>query len=425
MRISQITSGQIFDSRGVPTVEARVQLEDGSVGVASVPSGASTGANEAHELRDGGERYGGRGVLRAVEHVSGEIASALTGMDALDQRALDAALVALDDTPDKRRLGANAMLAVSMASARAAAASLNVPLYRLIGGMSPCGTPLPMMNILNGGLHADNNVDIQEFMIVPVGADSFDEAMRMGTDVYRALKQILKRGGHSTAVGDEGGFAPNLEDDEQALQVISEAIVQAGYAPGDEVAISLDCAASGWVNDGGYQLPKRDKRMSRAQLMDWYASLVEKYELFSIEDPLGEEDFEGFAEMTGRMGEDVLIVGDDLFTTNPRRLARGMSLGAANAILIKPNQIGTLTETLDVMTSARIGGYQAIVSHRSGETADSFIADLAVGMGAPLFKAGAPARGERVEKYNRMLRIEWELSCGGMQALEDELSRVL
>lgn len=425
MRICEITAGQIFDSRGVPTVEARVVLEDGSVGVASVPSGASTGANEAHELRDGGEEYGGRGVRQAVEHVSGEIDDALTGLDALDQRALDAALIALDNTPDKHRLGANAMLAVSMANARAAAASLEVPLYRLIGGMSPCGTPLPMMNILNGGLHADNNVDIQEFMIVPVGADSFEEAMRMGTDVYRALKALLRQGGHATAVGDEGGFAPNLQDDEQALQAISEAIVQAGYAPGDEVAIALDCAASGWVEGDGYHLPKRDRRMSRGALMDWYASLAEKYELFSIEDPLGEEDFQGFVELTDRLGDDVLIVGDDLFTTNPQRLARGMSMGAANAILIKPNQIGTLTETLDVMTAARIGGYQAIVSHRSGETADSFIADLAVGMGAVLFKAGAPARGERMEKYNRLLRIEWELSCGGMRSLEDELARGL
>ena len=425
MRICEITAGQIFDSRGVPTVEAHVALEDGSVGVASVPSGASTGANEAHELRDGGEEYGGRGVRQAVEHVSGEIDDALSGLDALDQRALDAALIALDNTPDKHRLGANAMLAVSMANARAAAASLGVPLYRLIGGMSPCGTPLPMMNILNGGLHADNNVDIQEFMIVPVGADSFEEAMRMGTDVYRALKALLRQGGHATAVGDEGGFAPNLQDDEQALQAISEAIVQAGYAPGDEVAIALDCAASGWVEGDGYHLPKRDRRMSRGALMDWYASLAEKYELFSIEDPLGEEDFQGFVELTDRLGDDVLIVGDDLFTTNPQRLARGMSMGAANAILIKPNQIGTLTETLDVMTAARIGGYQAIVSHRSGETADSFIADLAVGMGAALFKAGAPARGERMEKYNRLLRIEWELSCGGMRSLEDELARGL
>lgn len=425
MRIAGITSGQIFDSRGVPTLEAQVELEDGSIGEASVPSGASTGVNEAHELRDGGEAYGGRGVKRAAANVSGEIAQALTGMDAFDQRSVDAALVALDGTPEKRRLGANATLAVSMACARAAANSLGVPLYRHIGGLSPCGTPLPMMNILNGGLHADNNVDIQEFMIVPVGAESFDEAMRMGTDVYRALKAILKAQGQSTAVGDEGGFAPSLQDDEQALQAISEAIVQAGYDPGDEVAIALDCAASGWVDGDEYVLPKRGRRMSRAQLMDWYQQLAEKYELFSIEDPLGEEDFEGFAELTGRIGDDVLIVGDDLFTTNTRRLARGMALGAANAILIKPNQIGTLTETLDVMTAARLGGYQSIVSHRSGETADSFIADLAVGMGAPLFKAGAPARGERIAKYNRMLQIEWELSCGGMQTLEDELSSLL
>lgn len=422
MIIRQIHSSQIFDSRSVPTLQTCVTLENGAVGIASVPSGASTGVHEAHELRDGGDPYGGKGVLRAAEQINTVVSRALKGMDVLRQRDIDTALIALDGTPEKQKLGANAILSVSMAAARAAANAMNLPLYRLIGGMNPCGTPLPMMNVLNGGLHADNNIDIQEFMIVPVGADSFDMAMRMGTDVYRALKALLKKAGHATAVGDEGGFAPNLSDDEEALKLLTEAIVQAGYTPGEEVAISLDCAAGGWAEGDHYIMPKRQTMMTRDQLIDRYADLAEKYELFSIEDPLGEEDFEGFAEITDRIGDDVLIVGDDLFTTNPHRLARGMCMGAANAILIKPNQIGTLTETLDVMTAARIGGYQAIVSHRSGETNDHFIADLAVGMGAPLFKAGAPARGERLAKYNRMLDIEWEISCRGMHALENELS---
>ena len=421
MHIRNIHSTQVFDSRGVPTLQTRVTLENGATGVASVPSGASTGTNEAHELRDGGSAYGGKGVLRAAEQVNTAIDRALKGMNALRQRDIDTALISLDGTPEKQRLGANALLSVSMATARAAANALHIPLYRLIGGMNPCGSPLPMMNVLNGGMHADNNIDIQEFMIVPLGADSFDAAMRMGTDVYRALKALLKKSGHSTAVGDEGGFAPNLSDDEEALKLLTEAIVQAGYTPGEEVAISLDCAAGGWVEGDHYIMPKRQLSMTREQMIDHWADLAEKYELFSIEDPLGEEDFDGFAEITDRIGDDVLIIGDDLFTTNPHRLARGMCLGAANAILIKPNQIGTLTETLDVMTAARAGGYQTVVSHRSGETNDHFIADLAVGMGAPLFKAGAPARGERLAKYNRMLDIEWEISCQAMQHIADQL----
>ena len=342
-------------------------------------------------------------------------------MNVLRQRDIDTTLIELDGTPDKQKLGANALLSVSMAAARAAASALQLPLYRLIGGMNPCGTPLPMMNVLNGGLHADNNIDIQEFMLVPLGADSFDAAMRMGTDVYRALKTLLKKSGHSTGVGDEGGFAPNLSDDEEALKLLTEAIVQAGYSPGDDIAISLDCAAGGWVQGDHYRMPKRGLSMTRAQMIDHWASLAEQYELFSIEDPLGEEDFDGFAELTDRIGDDVLIVGDDLFTTNPQRLARGMCLGAANAILIKPNQIGTVTETLDVMTAARAGGYHTIVSHRSGETNDPFIADLAVGMGAALFKAGAPARGERLAKYNRMLDIEWEISSNALHHILDKL----
>ena len=408
MIIKNIHSIQIFDSRGVPTLETRVTLENGVTGSASVPSGASTGVHEAHELRDGGDEYGGKGVLRAAENVNRRIADALQGMSVLNQRAIDSTLLALDGTPEKKKLGANALLSVSMATARAAARALKLPLYRYIGGMTCCGTPLPMMNVLNGGLHADNNIDIQEFMIVPIGAESFEEAMRMGTDVYRALKTLLKTSGYSTAVGDEGGFAPNLGDDEDALKLLSEAIAKAGYEPGEDVAISLDCAAGGWAEGDHYSMPKRQQMMTREQLIDHYAELTDKYRLFSIEDPLGEEDFEGFAQLTARIGDHVLIVGDDLFTTNPHRLAQGMCMNAGNTILIKPNQIGTLTETLDVMSAARAGGYQTIVSHRSGETCDSFIADLAVGTGAPLFKAGAPARGERMAKYNRMLRIEAE-----------------
>lgn len=409
MTIKNIHSIQIFDSRGVPTLETRVTLENGIAGSASVPSGASTGVHEAHELRDGGDEYGGKGVLRAAEQVNRRINDALHGMSATDQRAIDSALLALDGTPEKKKLGANATLSVSMAVARAAARALKLPLYRYIGGMTPCGTPLPMMNVLNGGMHADNNIDIQEFMIVPIGAESFDDAMCMGTDVYRALKALLKKSGHSTAVGDEGGFAPSLADDEDALKLLSDAIAQAGYEPGEDIAIALDCAASGWAEGDHYIMPKRQLMMTREQLIDRYEELAGKYPLFSIEDPLGEEDFEGFAQISNRIGDHVLIVGDDLFTTNPHRLAQGMCMGAGNAILIKPNQIGTLTETLDVMTAARAGGYQTIVSHRSGETCDSFIADLAVGMGSPLFKAGAPCRGERMAKYNRMVRIAAEL----------------
>lgn len=409
MTIKNIHSIQIFDSRGVPTLETRVTLENGIAGSASVPSGASTGVHEAHELRDGGDEYGGKGVLRAAEQVNRRINDALHGMSATDQRAIDSALLALDGTPEKKKLGANATLSVSMAVARAAARALKLPLYRYIGGITPCGTPLPMMNVLNGGMHADNNIDIQEFMIVPIGAESFDDAMCMGTDVYRALKALLKKSGHSTAVGDEGGFAPSLADDEDALKLLSDAIAQAGYEPGEDIAIALDCAASGWVEGDHYIMPKRQLMMTREQLIDRYEELAGKYPLFSIEDPLGEEDFEGFAQISNRIGDHVLIVGDDLFTTNPHRLAQGMCMGAGNAILIKPNQIGTLAETLDVMTAARAGGYQTIVSHRSGETCDSFIADLAVGMGSPLFKAGAPCRGERMAKYNRMVRIAAEL----------------
>lgn len=421
MQIKTIRAAQIFDSRGVPTIQTCVTLACGARGTASVPSGASTGAHEAHEKRDGGADYGGRGVLHAAEGVNTVIAEALRGMDASRQRDVDSALIAVDGTDAKHHLGANALLSVSVAAARAAANALELPLYRHIGGISACCTPLPMMNVFNGGAHADNNIDIQEFMLVPVGAESFADAMRMGTDVYRALKAQLKKDDLSTGVGDEGGFAPSLSDDEEALRRLSDAIDRAGYIPGEDIAIALDCAASEWIDGDHYTMPKRGQKMTRGQMIDRWTRLAEEYRLFSIEDPLGEEDFDGFAEITRRIGHRTLIVGDDLFTTNPHRLARGIEKGAANAILIKPNQIGTVTETMNVMNAARDAGWKCIVSHRSGETNDSFIADLAAGMGAPLFKAGAPTRGERLAKYNRMLEIEWEISQRAMTHITDHL----
>ena len=421
MTIERIHSIQIFDSRGMPTLQTTVTLANGIRGVASVPSGASTGAHEAHEKRDGGTAYGGRGVIGTAAQINTAIAPALRGLPAACQRDIDNALISLDGTPDKHHLGANALLSVSMACARAAANALHIPLYRHIGGIAGCAVPLPMMNLLNGGAHADNNIDIQEFMIVPVSADCFAAAMRMGTDVYRALQSLLKQKSLSTAVGDEGGFAPDLPDDESALQCLTEAIVQAGYLPGEDIAIALDCAAAGWVRGKEYRMPKRQRNMSREAMIDHWCALAEKYGLFSIEDPLGEEDFDGFAEITRRIGRKTLIVGDDLYTTNPARLKTGLDTGATNAILIKPNQIGTLTETLDVMQRARSSGLRTIVSHRSGETTDDFIADLAAGTGAGLIKAGAPARGERLAKYNRLLNIEWEISQKAMHGIAAEL----
>lgn len=421
MKIHSIRASQVFDSRGVPTLQTTVVLQNGISAAASVPSGASTGMHEAHEKRDGGALYAGRGVLQAAELINTEICAALKGRDAAGQRAIDAALIGLDGTPDKRRLGANALLSVSMAVCRAAAQARGVPLYRHIGGDVSAGVPLPMMNVLNGGLHADNNIDIQEFMIVPVGAESFADAMRMGTDVYRALKQRLKKDGHATSVGDEGGFAPSLKSDDAAIDLLEAAIDDAGYTPGADICVALDCAASGWHGREGYHMPKRGARMSRDEMIDRWCALAQRHRLFSVEDPLDEEDFDGFAELTRRIGAHTLVVGDDLFTTNPERLQTGIVRGAANAILIKPNQIGTLTETMDVIAAARAAGYRTIVSHRSGETCDPFIADLAVGMGAPLIKSGAPARGERLAKYNRLLEIEWEISQQAMEHITDHL----
>ena len=409
MKIQSIHALQIFDSRGMPTVEADVQLENGAIGRGCVPSGASTGSHEAHERRDGGSTYAGKGVTEAVAAVNGEICDALRGMRADDQWAVDSRLIDLDGTEDKSRLGANAMLAVSLATAEAAANAVHLPLYRWLGGVQAAELPCPMMNVLNGGKHAGNNVDIQEFMIVPIGAETFAEAMRMGTECYHALRAILQERKLTIAVGDEGGFAPDLESDSQALELLVQAIERAGWQAGDEVALAIDAAASEWADGDGYLLPKQGERRSRSELIDHYRRLTEAYPLISIEDPLSDEDFDGFRDITVQLGEDVMIVGDDLCTTDARRLLQGVAAGAANAILIKPNQIGTLTETLDAIRIAQGAGYRTILSHRSGDTESSAIADLAVAVNADFIKSGAPARSERLAKYNRLLRIAEEV----------------
>ncbi len=406
VKIVRVSAREILDSRGCPTIEATVYLSDGTMGVAAAPSGASTGSHEAHELRDGDTaRYGGRGVLRAVDNVHRMISPALAGAPAFDRYEIDETLISLDGTANKERIGANAMLAVSLASARAAACALELPLYRYIGGSRASRLPVPMMNILNGGKHASNNLDVQEFMIVPLGADNVAEAVRMGAEVYAALKRILSTRGCSVAVGDEGGFAPNLGSDYEAIEVIIEAIHLAGYHT-DEIGLALDVAAGEWQTDGGYHMPKAGKDMTPEALIDHWSELVEKYPIVSLEDPLGEDDFSAWRSLTERVGDEVMLVGDDLFVTNTRRLASGIADGYANAILIKPNQIGTLTETLSVVDMAYENGYQCILSHRSGETEDTCIADIAVACGAGFFKAGAPCRGERVAKYNRLMKIE-------------------
>ena len=407
--ISVVTARQVFDSRGNPTVEALVLLSCGARGRAIVPSGASTGQYEAHELRDGGSAYGGKGVLQAVENIKTDIFDAIRGMDAQNVAAIDRAMLELDGTPNRSKLGANAILAVSLATAKAAAAACSMPLYRWLGGVNAVRMPVPMMNILNGGAHADNSVDIQEFMIVPKGAQSFAEAMRMGTEVYAALKKLLKSHGHTTAVGDEGGFAPDLSEDEEALRLICDAIEAAGYRPGEDIAIALDAAAGEWEDgDGGYRLPKRSVQMTADGLCDYFAGLCSKYPIISLEDPLGQNDFDGFARLTARLSG-VQTVGDDLFVTNTERLKKGIEKHSATAILIKPNQIGTLSETLEAIRTAQANGMSAVISHRSGETEDSTIADIAVATNAGQIKAGAPARSDRVAKYNRLLRIESQL----------------
>jgi len=406
-QITRCCAREILDSRGNPTVEATVFLADGTVGVASVPSGASTGIFEACELRDGDRRrYGGRGVLDAVSNVGKIISPALTGVCASEQSEVDRILCDLDGTENKSRLGANAILAVSLATARAAANWYHLPLYRYLGGAGAERLPIPMMNILNGGAHAANNVEIQEFMIAPIGATSFAEALRMGSEIYHTLGKILRTEGYSSTVGDEGGFAPDLHDDEEALDLICRAIDESGYNT-DQIKIALDCAAGEWWGeDGSYRLPKRGKVYTRTGLIERWESLVEKYPLFSIEDGLDQRDFDGWREMTERIGKRVMLVGDDLFVTNEKRLCEGIRNGAANSILIKPNQIGTLTEVVRVIARARTAGYSFILSHRSGETEDVTLADLCVAMGAYYIKSGAPCRSERVAKYNRLLRIE-------------------
>ncbi|MFT9056308.1 MAG: phosphopyruvate hydratase [Ethanoligenens sp.] len=411
LHIEHVHARQILDSRGNPTLEAEVITEDGTVGLAAVPSGASTGQFEALELRDEDKSvYLGKGVLKAVENVNGPIADAVVGVDALSQRKVDATMLKLDGTEGKSNLGANAILSVSLAAAKAAAKALDLPLYQYLGGVNAHTLPVPMMNILNGGAHATNTVDIQEFMVMPVGAPSFAEALRWCAEVFHALAKVLKGRGLATSVGDEGGFAPDLATDEDALKIIMEAIEKAGYKPGEQFRIAIDSASSEWYQeDGSYLLTKSQKKLSRGELINFWSDLVSKYPIVSLEDGLAEEDWEGWTDLTKALGKKIQLVGDDLFVTNPARLAKGIELGAANSILIKVNQIGTLTETLDAIELANRHNYTAIVSHRSGETGDTTIADLAVALNAGQIKTGAPSRSERVEKYNQLLRIEEQL----------------
>ena len=409
--IAEIRGRQMLDSRGNPTVEAEVFLDGGASARAIVPSGASTGEHEAVELRDGDEqRYKGKGVLKAVENVNGEIAAALTGMDAADQRTLDAEMIALDGTPNKGRLGANAILAVSMAAARASARAFELPLYRYLGGAGANTIPVPMMNILNGGAHADSNVDFQEFMVMPVGAPSFSEALRWGVEVFHTLKDVLKKRGCNTAVGDEGGFAPSMKSNVEAIEVVLEAIQQAGYKPGEEIAIALDPAASGFYQDGKYVFKKSDRSTKSSEdMVRYYAKWVKDYPIVSLEDGLAEDDWDGWELLTSELGGKIQLVGDDIFVTNIERLQQGIDKSVANSILIKLNQIGTVSETLDAIGLARRNGYTSVISHRSGETEDTFIADFAVATGVGQIKTGSASRTDRIAKYNQLLRIEEEL----------------
>jgi enolase len=411
--VASIHARQILDSRGNPTVEVEVELESGARGLAAVPSGASTGEFEAVELRDGGSAWAGKGVGIAVANVNGEIAAALAGFEATDQAGLDAQMIELDGTPNKGRLGANALLGVSLAVAKAAAVDAGQPLYAylagLYGGGEPSVLPVPMMNVLNGGAHADNSVDFQEFMVVPAGAASFSECLRVGAEVFHALKKTLSAAGHSTAGGDEGGFAPNLESNEAALQAVIAGIEAAGYSPGTDVFIALDPATSEVFEDGSYVLEHEGRSLSPEQMADYWEDACSRYPIVSIEDGMDEEDWQGWKLLTEKLGERVQLVGDDLFVTNPERLRRGIELGVGNSILVKVNQIGTLSETLEAIRTATDAGYTAVISHRSGETEDTTIADLAVATGAGQIKTGAPSRSDRVAKYNRLLRIEEEL----------------
>lgn len=415
--IVRVVGREILDSRGNPTVEADVYLADGSMGRAAVPSGASTGEHEAVELRDGDKgRYLGKGCLKAAEHINGEIAKALHGKDATHQGELDGAMIALDGTPNKGRLGANALLAVSMAAARASAVSQRTPLYRYLGGVGANTLPVPMMNIINGGAHADNSVDLQEFMIAPFGATRFSESLRMGVEVFHTLKKVLSKKGYSTAVGDEGGFAPMLKSNEEAIESVLEAITQAGYKPGGNIGICLDPAASEFFKDGKYIFKKSDKsERTSEQMVEFWASWVRQYPaILSIEDGMSEDDWAGWKLLTDTVGDKIQLVGDDLFVTNSNRLSRGIEGGVANSILVKVNQIGTLTETLEAMQMAANAGYTAVVSHRSGETEDPFIADLAVATNAGQIKTGSASRTDRIAKYNQLLRIEERLGSSAV-----------
>ena len=419
--IMHIFAREILDSRGNPTVEVEALLSDGSHGQAAVPSGASTGEQEAHELRDGDDRYDGKGVLKAVENVNETIADALIAFEADDQRLIDNTMIELDGTDNKKNLGANALLGVSMAVAKAAAEAAELPLFRYIGGPNAHTLPVPMMNILNGGAHADSGVDVQEFMIAPIGAETFAEALRMGTEVYHALKSVIKSKGLSTGLGDEGGFAPSVDSTKAALDLIVEAVEKAGYKLGDDVALALDVASSEFYENGTYNF--EGGKHSAEEMIQVYADLVEQYPIVSIEDPLDENDWDGYVTLTEKLGDKIQIVGDDLFVTNPKRLAEGIEKGAANALLVKVNQIGTLTETFDAVELAHRNGFRTMMSHRSGETEDTTIADLAVALSCGQIKTGAPARSERVAKYNQLLRIEQVLGDAAVYAGRDAFPR--
>ncbi|MGR2929649.1 phosphopyruvate hydratase [Acidithiobacillus ferriphilus] len=407
--IVRIQAREVLDSRGNPTVEAEVHLENGAMGRAIVPSGASTGEREAVELRDGGQRYGGKGVRKAVEHVNGEIQDLLLGMEAEEQEHIDAALCALDGTENKARLGANAILSVSLATAHAAAHAASQPLYRYIGGLGPLQLPVPMMNVINGGAHADNDVDMQEFMLIPAGAESFSEALQMGVEVFHSLKAVLQSRGLATTVGDEGGFAPNLPSNEAALELLMDAIGKAGYQPGKDIWLGMDVASSEFYRDGRYHLASEKRELDSAQFVDYLATLADRYPLISIEDGMDQNDWEGWIMLTDRLGDRLQLVGDDIFVTNTTILREGIERGVANSILIKLNQIGTLSETLAAIEMAKIHSYTAIVSHRSGETEDTTLADIAVATGCGQIKTGSLSRTDRVAKYNRLLRIEEDL----------------
>ena len=413
-KIKAVNAREILDSRGNPTIEVEIVLEDKSIGRAAVPSGASTGAFEAAELRDGGSRYLGKGVTSAVKNVIEKITPVVIGMSATDQRAIDQKMISLDGTKNKSVLGANAILGVSLATARAASISANQSLFRYLGGSAAKTLPVPMMNILNGGAHADTNVDIQEFMIAPIGADSFKESLRWGAEIYHSLKSVLKKKGLATSIGDEGGFAPNLESNRAALDLILVAIEGAGFKVGSQIALAMDVAATEFFNEGKYEF--EGKSLTSDQMITYYSDLVSNYPLVSIEDPLDEDDWSGWAKLTAELGEKIQIVGDDLFVTNPERLAKGIESKTANALLVKVNQIGTLTETIDAVNMAHENNYKSMMSHRSGETEDTTIADLAVALNCGQIKTGAPARSERVAKYNQLLRIEEELAGSAIYA---------